>query len=589
MAEEIKVVLAADASQLTSEFKKAQATAAEFSSRTLPLVSQELDRTFMESQKLRKGLPHLQRGFGNSGNSMLVFAQAADDAQYGMRGLSNQIPQLAQAIGLGGGLAGAIGIAAVAVTVLLPLLKRLYADEDLAKIKAVGDARAKRYETELEALRKLEAEKGIREEVDRLTRDIGSYAERELMVQDQRLRILDQQAASLRTQRTLQDEIARERAAVATAGVTGGGSAAEEARQKIVMAAAEAARAAEAKRMGEDIARARMDARLSGEEYNRVRQEAENIRSAYTSRVQVAEEEIARLRGNLASSEAAVAGFEEGVKQGLPGSTTNLRRSTSRRDADQAELAKQQQLLEALRQQAAAADAAAKATLDGLSARIDAAERERRTIEDSAAARKELDDLKAQRERLEAQKEITAARKQEADEAARAAEQTQREAEARAKDADRKAQESAAINLRRGDFAAETRIMELRAQGQEKLAAALEKEAMLRQESRQIAEQLGITEAQGLELARRRQRILDFGESRNNRPTSRIGGDRPNGGLRIGGLETSRGLRTSTLDREAASRTNPDNSLAAKAASYYERSLQNEESLLKIFNKLGIY
>lgn len=52
------------------------------------------------------------------GSALLVGAQFADDMQYGLRGIMNQIPQLAAALGMGAGLAGVIGIAAVAVNLL---------------------------------------------------------------------------------------------------------------------------------------------------------------------------------------------------------------------------------------------------------------------------------------------------------------------------------------------------------------------------------------------------------------------------------------------------------------------------------------
>jgi hypothetical protein len=48
----------------------------------------------------------------------LQAAQFADDMQYGLRAVTNQIPQLAMALGLGTGVAGILGIAAVAVNLL---------------------------------------------------------------------------------------------------------------------------------------------------------------------------------------------------------------------------------------------------------------------------------------------------------------------------------------------------------------------------------------------------------------------------------------------------------------------------------------
>ena len=55
---------------------------------------------------------------GSVGDAALAFAYFADDAQYGLRGIMNNIPQLALMLGLGSGLAGAISVAAIAVNFL---------------------------------------------------------------------------------------------------------------------------------------------------------------------------------------------------------------------------------------------------------------------------------------------------------------------------------------------------------------------------------------------------------------------------------------------------------------------------------------
>lgn len=52
------------------------------------------------------------------GGALLVGAQFFDDMQYGLRAVTGQIPQLISVLGLGTGLAGVIGIAAVAVNLL---------------------------------------------------------------------------------------------------------------------------------------------------------------------------------------------------------------------------------------------------------------------------------------------------------------------------------------------------------------------------------------------------------------------------------------------------------------------------------------
>lgn len=60
-----------------------------------------------------------------SGQNMLQLAYAVDDAQYGMRGIMNNIPMLAQSLGLGAGIAGVASIAAVAISFLYDKISKL--------------------------------------------------------------------------------------------------------------------------------------------------------------------------------------------------------------------------------------------------------------------------------------------------------------------------------------------------------------------------------------------------------------------------------------------------------------------------------
>lgn len=60
----------------------------------------------------------------NAGLAALEFSRAVEDAQYGMRGVLNNIPQLVQFMGGGAGLAGAISLAAVGLTQLVEAMSR---------------------------------------------------------------------------------------------------------------------------------------------------------------------------------------------------------------------------------------------------------------------------------------------------------------------------------------------------------------------------------------------------------------------------------------------------------------------------------
>lgn len=68
--------------------------------------------------KVGAALPAVERNTQSAGMRMLILGQAVDDVQYGLRGVVNNMPQVVQAFGGSLGLAGGIGIAAVAISQL---------------------------------------------------------------------------------------------------------------------------------------------------------------------------------------------------------------------------------------------------------------------------------------------------------------------------------------------------------------------------------------------------------------------------------------------------------------------------------------
>lgn len=75
-------------------------------------------RVAAATDDVAKVMPAAAGATGMAANKMLILGQFVDDAQYGLRGVVNNMPQVAQAFGGGVGLAGAVGIAAVAVSQL---------------------------------------------------------------------------------------------------------------------------------------------------------------------------------------------------------------------------------------------------------------------------------------------------------------------------------------------------------------------------------------------------------------------------------------------------------------------------------------
>lgn len=84
----------------------------------LPAIPAQAKKAAAEVKEVVKESAKLGKGQGNSATAVLEFSRAFEDAQYGIRGVLNNIPGLIAALGGGAGLAGVISIAAVAGSVL---------------------------------------------------------------------------------------------------------------------------------------------------------------------------------------------------------------------------------------------------------------------------------------------------------------------------------------------------------------------------------------------------------------------------------------------------------------------------------------
>ena len=107
-------------------------------SATPPLTEkslQHMERTKALNEETARSFDKLRRSLGSNSMGFLAFSQAVEDAQYGIKGVLNNIPQMVMGFGGGMGLAGAISLAAVAAAVLYPALKRLYGSLDNERIK----------------------------------------------------------------------------------------------------------------------------------------------------------------------------------------------------------------------------------------------------------------------------------------------------------------------------------------------------------------------------------------------------------------------------------------------------------------------
>lgn len=101
----------------------------------------EMRKTGGATQTLTSGLTKLAPTTRNNAQALLMFSQGFEDAQYGIRGVLNNIPSLIMTLGGGAGLAGAISIAAVAGSTLYSMLSGVEEkSSDVAdRIKQIAD------------------------------------------------------------------------------------------------------------------------------------------------------------------------------------------------------------------------------------------------------------------------------------------------------------------------------------------------------------------------------------------------------------------------------------------------------------------
>jgi hypothetical protein len=536
--ERISVVLEADAKQLTAEFARARRSAEDFGAKTLPLVEQNLNSAWVQTGRLGKGLRDLHKPVRGTGQGMLQLAQFADDAQYGLRGVMNNIPGLVMGLGAGAGLAGVLSLAVIAGAKLVPILQDIYGDGEIQKINQVTEAIARRYEVEISKLREVQREREVRGEIAVLLREASLYAQQELRVQDQRLGMLEDQRRALELQRRLQDELDTAR------GLTTATSTAD----------------TRVSRLQEDLANARREAEIANAEYDRIATAGGNMDATLRPRLEQALREIERLQQNIASGTASVEGAQEGIKNGVAGSRSALGFAERKLAKDKEQLKVQQELARQTEEQLSAAAGQGRAVLSTLSARIDGLARERAELEKQIPVYQEIARLAMERAKADA----AAGPAQDAHVKAWRTEEERLNAE---KEARRKQQAEARnraidANILRGVPGAAANV------------AGRTGEDVELERKRQIAIER-VTALQRLERGRRIRRStgIEVGEGRG-----------------VSRLEGPRGLGPETRRRfNERDRPGPVDSLAGMLAKQFAQALNNDEELLRMFRQLGVW
>lgn len=98
-------------------------------------TADQLDNVARTADKVSVAQQKNGRQTRNTGLAFLEFSRAVEDAQYGVRGILNNIPQMVLLMGGGGGLAGVISIAAVAMSQLFEQMSKVTEETPEAKAR----------------------------------------------------------------------------------------------------------------------------------------------------------------------------------------------------------------------------------------------------------------------------------------------------------------------------------------------------------------------------------------------------------------------------------------------------------------------
>jgi hypothetical protein len=600
----------------------------------VPLTTKEMDRMFIATDRANKELRMMQKSGRNGAMGLMAVSQAVEDAQYGLNGVLNNIPQAVLGFGGSMGLAGAISLAAVAgfqfYKIMMKIAGTADAEQQVKRLTAAMDGftEAQRKNQQAAADRRREIELG-----NKLT----DVTERETLKQSRTLGVDPGAEAAYQRQQRAEDRARQQRDELMAATSRGAGADPLAAvRAKFVNDEADAADAlADAQKRlidsgtewervwknlretgGDLFTRAQAAANeaekiqllLSGREQELAAMRAENEATTGPAKrqqlpaIRAQEDAVKALTDQLKDLRAEEEAYNKLLEQGRATAAASLAEFTARRDAAKEEIQVNRERITLIRELAAAeaariqaATAASqksyreemevlRATLAGDQSKLDQLDRQKRIEEEILRLKKEQLGL------TDAAARSLAEQKANAQDAVRDKERAQ------------KKQQGRAVELQLGQ---EMQVLRLRAAGREKESVALEKEFAARAEAVRIAKETGRSEADALKLVRERQALLDkidrdkSSEKERSRPRSAIYtktaetlGDRLNasGGRRIdAGAGRRIGLGAAAIDRVRDSRPRDPAAESRRAAeNYYQKNLQQNEELLQIWRTLGV-
>ena len=525
----------------------------------------------------------LRAGQSGMAGSMgfLAFSQAVEDAQYGIKGVLNNIPQMV--LGFGGtmGLAGAISLAAVAAATLYPHLQKLTGSAMTEQLKKGAEAFADTWKKSMETVRQMQFERGLASDIANQAARRNQSLRSSLTVQTDMVKFLEREITLREKSRSLTDELTAARGELTTAG---GGD----------------ARTLTGPARMEEIARLRKDSAANAKiieyatyEAGRIAQAKANAEASYAAQLDSTTRQLDAERRKVAANEARLADAMARKDAKDTSTATALEIKTLQRAAAANEAAVKQ--LEAkrdmLKEVSDTATSTAKAELETLRTTIQTRTDENAQIAATIAQRKELFAIQDATAAATAWKNWQAAV---ADSTAKAKEEMTTMAEATLafnEAAAAAAKDEAGRTAAKSAVAGEIAAMQLQLRGRKDMADALTRELAIRREAAAMAEELGITEAKALAIVRGKAALtarIAAGNRSDRRST---------GGLssRLVDLSGKTGFHGASLvasqieRRQAEARRRGAVTVANDpSAKYWERQLDLQGKLVSHLAKLGL-
>jgi hypothetical protein len=501
----------------------------------LPLTTAEMNRAFVATERVNHSLRSLHKSGKAGGLGFLAVSQAVEDAQYGLKGVLNNIPQAVLGFGGSAGLAGAFSLAAVAAYSFYRAVQSFSGLDDAIKY---AERSRKATDAFTEAL--LKNKQAFEDRQAQAARGslIASIGEQESLRRDRLLSVDESSEAEFQKQARALERVRQARDELMAARSSGpNADPAEAIRARFANAEADAA---------ENLARAQRRLTDTGKEWQRVWQGLRETGGDLFNKAAKAAAEAEKLQFLMDGREqelAAMRADAEGLNASGPAfklAQTQIREKEKAIASLVRQMDEQRAKEKAYNDEIAKNKAAGQASIQTLNARIAAAKEEIEVQRERIRLNREL--AKAEADRIKA--ESTASRKRFSEElellrAKLAGDQAAMDAIDRRRRIEEEItrlmkeqvgltrEQAAAAATQKADLEDQLRntkekgqqrsvfiqaqqeiqVLRLRAAGREKQAKALEQEFQARAEALRLAKEANITEAEAIKMVRERQKL----------------------------------------------------------------------------------